>query len=77
MTDTQALAMLALRRVCGRITVAAGIGPSSGDEPDCSNFDVTQLAAGDSITFPCSRPHLIANRSATVTAIATWLIVNT
>ncbi|MFY9931338.1 MAG: hypothetical protein WAK82_25400 [Streptosporangiaceae bacterium] len=38
--------------------------------------DVVTLAAGDSITFPCSRPHLIANRSATVTAIATWLIVN-
>jgi transcriptional regulator with XRE-family HTH domain len=38
--------------------------------------DVVTLAAGDSITFPCSRPHLIANRSAAVTAIATWLIVN-
>ena len=38
--------------------------------------DVVTLAAGDSITFPCSRPHLIANRSATTTAIATWLIVN-
>ena len=38
--------------------------------------DVVTLAAGDSITYPCSRPHLIANRSATVTAIATWLIVN-
>lgn len=38
--------------------------------------DVVTLAAGDSITFPCSRPHLISNRSATVTAIATWLIVN-
>jgi transcriptional regulator with XRE-family HTH domain len=38
--------------------------------------DVVTLAAGDSITFPCSRPHLIANRSATVTAIATWLIVS-
>jgi transcriptional regulator with XRE-family HTH domain len=38
--------------------------------------DVVTLAVGDSITFPCSRPHLIANRSATVTAIATWLIVN-
>jgi transcriptional regulator with XRE-family HTH domain len=38
--------------------------------------DVVTLAAGDSITFPCSRPHLIANRSATATAIATWLIVN-
>jgi transcriptional regulator with XRE-family HTH domain len=38
--------------------------------------DVVTLAAGDSITFPCSRPHLISNRSAQVTAIATWLIVN-
>jgi transcriptional regulator with XRE-family HTH domain len=38
--------------------------------------DVVTLAAGDSITYPCSRPHLIANRSATVTAVATWLIVN-
>jgi transcriptional regulator with XRE-family HTH domain len=34
------------------------------------------LAGGDSITFACSRLHLIRNRSATVTAIATWLIVN-
>lgn len=42
------------------------------------DFDtnVVTLAAGDSITFPCSRPHLIANRSATATAVATWLIVN-
>jgi transcriptional regulator with XRE-family HTH domain len=38
--------------------------------------DVVTLAAGDSITFPCSRPHLIANRSSAVTAVATWLIVN-
>jgi len=38
--------------------------------------DVVTLAAGDSITYPCSRPHLISNRSATVTAVATWLIVN-
>ena len=38
--------------------------------------DVVTLAAGDSITFPCSRPHLIANRSLLVTAVATWLIVN-
>ena len=37
--------------------------------------DVVTLAAGDSITFPCSRPHLISNRSA-VTAVAAWLIVN-
>jgi transcriptional regulator with XRE-family HTH domain len=38
--------------------------------------DVVTLAAGDSITYPCSRPHLIANRSPLVTAVATWLIVN-
>jgi transcriptional regulator with XRE-family HTH domain len=38
--------------------------------------DVVTLAVGDSITFPCSRPHLISNRSATMTAVATWLIVN-
>jgi transcriptional regulator with XRE-family HTH domain len=38
--------------------------------------DVVTLAAGDSITFPCSRPHLISNRSPSVTAVATWLIVN-
>ena len=34
------------------------------------------LGPGDSITFPCSRPHLIANRSADVPAVATWLIVH-
>ena len=38
--------------------------------------DVVTLAAGDSITFPCDRPHLIGNRSKTVTAVATWLIVH-
>jgi transcriptional regulator with XRE-family HTH domain len=38
--------------------------------------DVVTLAAGDSIMFPCSRPHLISNRSDSVPAIATWLIVN-
>jgi transcriptional regulator with XRE-family HTH domain len=38
--------------------------------------DVVTLAAGDCITYPCSRPHLIANRSPLVTAIATWLIVS-
>jgi transcriptional regulator with XRE-family HTH domain len=38
--------------------------------------DVVTLAAGDSITFPCSRPHLISNRSPSVTAVATWLIVS-
>ncbi|MFC0037722.1 helix-turn-helix domain-containing protein [Actinomadura rayongensis] len=34
------------------------------------------LGPGDSITFPCDRPHLIGNRSATATAVATWLIVH-
>jgi transcriptional regulator with XRE-family HTH domain len=38
--------------------------------------DVVTLAAGDSITYPCSRPHLISNRSPQVTAVATWLIVS-
>jgi transcriptional regulator with XRE-family HTH domain len=38
--------------------------------------DVVTLAAGDCITYPCSRPHLIANRSPLVAAIATWLIVS-
>jgi transcriptional regulator with XRE-family HTH domain len=38
--------------------------------------DVVTLAAGDSITFPCSCPHWISNRSETVIAVATWLIVN-
>lgn len=38
--------------------------------------DIVTLAAGDSITYPCSRPHLITNRSPQVTAVATWLIVN-
>ena len=38
--------------------------------------DIITLAANDSITFPCARPHIIGNRSATVTAVATWLIVH-
>jgi transcriptional regulator with XRE-family HTH domain len=38
--------------------------------------DVVTLGVGDSITYPCSRPHLISNRSDSVTAVATWLIVN-
>lgn len=38
--------------------------------------EVVTLAEGDSITFPCSRPHIIGNRSETDTAVATWLIVN-
>ncbi|MET7336843.1 helix-turn-helix domain-containing protein [Nonomuraea sp. NPDC005650] len=38
--------------------------------------EVVALSKGDSITFPCSRPHIIGNRSDTVTAVATWLIVH-
>ena len=38
--------------------------------------EVVTLAAGDSITFPCHRPHIIGNRSGTTTAVATWLIVH-
>jgi transcriptional regulator with XRE-family HTH domain len=34
------------------------------------------LGVEDSITFPCSRPHVISNRSKDVTAVATWLIVH-
>jgi len=38
--------------------------------------DVVTLAAGDSVAYPCSRPHLISNRSPLVTAVATWLIIS-
>jgi transcriptional regulator with XRE-family HTH domain len=38
--------------------------------------DIVTLAVNDSITFPCARPHIIGNRSKTVTAVATWLIVH-
>jgi transcriptional regulator with XRE-family HTH domain len=38
--------------------------------------DTLTLAVNDSITFPCARPHIIGNRSKTLTAIATWLIVH-
>src|SRR6201996_4225103 len=38
--------------------------------------DVVTLAAGDSITYPCDRAHLISNRSASVVAVATWIIVS-
>lgn len=38
--------------------------------------DVVTLGPGDSITFPCARPHLLSNRSDTAAAVATWLIVN-
>lgn len=38
--------------------------------------EVVTPAEGDSFTFPCDRPHIIGNRSATVPAVATWLIVH-
>lgn len=38
--------------------------------------DIVTLAVNDSITFPCARPHIIGNRSTTLTAVATWLIVH-
>jgi quercetin dioxygenase-like cupin family protein len=38
--------------------------------------EIVTVSKGDSITFPCSRPHIIGNRSGTVTAVATWLIVH-
>jgi transcriptional regulator with XRE-family HTH domain len=49
---------------------------TSGELTIDFDTDVVTLAAGDSITYPCHRPHLISNRSATVTAAGTWLIVN-
>lgn len=38
--------------------------------------DVVTLGVGDSITFPCERPHAISNRSRDEVAVATWLIVH-
>jgi transcriptional regulator with XRE-family HTH domain len=49
---------------------------TSGELTIDFDADVVTLAVGDSITYPCYRPHLISNRSATVAATATWLIVN-
>lgn len=49
---------------------------TSGELTIDFDADVVTLAVGDSITYPCYRPHLISNRSATVPAVATWLIVN-
>lgn len=37
--------------------------------------ELITLREGDSVTFPCSRPHIIGNRS-TAVAVATWLIVH-
>jgi transcriptional regulator with XRE-family HTH domain len=49
---------------------------TSGELTIDFDSDVITLGAGDSITYPCHRPHLISNRSDTVPAVATWLIVN-
>ncbi|RBM04872.1 transcriptional regulator [Streptomyces sp. PT12] len=38
--------------------------------------ETVTLRAGDSITYPCRRPHIISNRSPTATAVATWLIIH-
>ncbi|RKN07438.1 helix-turn-helix domain-containing protein [Streptomyces radicis] len=38
--------------------------------------ETVTLRAGDSITYPCRRPHIISNRSETATAVATWLIIH-
>ncbi|WP_219470529.1 helix-turn-helix domain-containing protein [Nonomuraea rhizosphaerae] len=38
--------------------------------------EIVVLGEGDSITYPCARPHIIGNRSGSVTAVATWLIVH-
>ena len=46
MSDTQALAMLALRRVQGRIAVTSRVGPDS-DESDTDIIEPTVLTAGD------------------------------
>ncbi|MFC8075471.1 helix-turn-helix domain-containing protein [Streptomyces sp. NPDC057307] len=41
-----------------------------------TDAETVTLAAGDSITYPCRRPHIIGNRSQSVTAVATWLIIH-
>ncbi|WP_220137028.1 helix-turn-helix domain-containing protein [Streptomyces himalayensis] len=38
--------------------------------------ETVTLGAGDSITYPCQRPHIVSNRSETATAVATWLIIH-
>lgn len=38
--------------------------------------EIVILAPGDSITFPCERPHLMYNADASEVAVATWLIVH-
>ncbi|NQX26318.1 helix-turn-helix transcriptional regulator [Microbacteriaceae bacterium VKM Ac-2854] len=38
--------------------------------------EIVTLAQGDSITFPCERPHLMYNADAAEVAVATWLIVH-
>jgi tetratricopeptide (TPR) repeat protein len=47
MTDTHALAMLALRRVHGRIAVMAGMPSSIADETEADATDPTSLTGGD------------------------------
>jgi len=39
--------------------------------------ETLELRAGDSITFPSTRPHRLGNPSATTACVAVWLIVHT
>lgn len=55
----------------GELTIELGPLADSGAETE-----TVTLAAGDSITYPCRRPHIIGNRSRSVTAVATWLIIH-
>lgn len=55
----------------GELTIE--FGSLAGAEAET---ETVTLAAGDSITYPCRRPHIIGNRSSSVTAIATWLIIH-
>lgn len=54
----------------GELTIE--FGPVGGG----TAAETVTLAAGDSITYPCRRPHIIGNRSESVTAVATWLIIH-
>jgi tetratricopeptide (TPR) repeat protein len=51
MTDTQALAMLALRRVSGRIGVTAHAGAPIADEPEADLSDPAVLTGGDRVAL--------------------------
>jgi tetratricopeptide (TPR) repeat protein len=51
MTDTQALAMLALRRVHGRIGVAVHVGGPAPENTDGDNSDPTILTGGDRVAL--------------------------